>query len=161
MNNLINRDYHEVIGRVVQIEINNDLQLGNSLLPRIPFNMIGEMENQKIQEIDEDRPISLSDDEIEKLLPRLNFHVPESSYKLMEKKFIDEQDYWNMYELLNTYDDYKNMGKFATYVYARELCNLPVLENEYKKINNDVRTIKKCMKQLKNKNDKKNKKRSK
>jgi len=65
MNNLINRDYHEVIGRVVQIEINNDLQLGNSLLPRIPFNMIGEMENQKIQEIDEDRPISLSDDEIE------------------------------------------------------------------------------------------------
>ena len=60
-----------------------------------------------------------------------------------------------------TYDDYKNMGKFATYVYARELCNLPVLENEYKKINNDVRTIKKCMKQLKNKNDKKNNKRSK
>ena len=76
----------------------------------------------------------------------------------MEKKFIDEQDYWNMYELLNTYDEYKNMGKFAVYVYARELCNIPVVESEYKKINNDVRTLKKCMKQLKNKNEKKNKK---
>ena len=48
MNNLINRDYHEAIGRVVKFEVNNDLQLGNSLLPRIPYNMIGEMENQKI-----------------------------------------------------------------------------------------------------------------
>ena len=157
MNNLINRDYHETIGRVVKIEINNDLQLGNSLLPRIPFNMIGEMENQKIEKIDDDKPIALSDNELEQLIPRLNFNLPECNYKLMEKKFIDEKDYWNMYELLNTYDSYKNMGKFATYVYARELCNCPIEDAEYKKINNDVRTIKKCMKQIKNKNQKKNK----
>ena len=157
MNNLINRDYHEAIGRVVKIEINNDLQLGNSLLPRIPFNMIGEMENQKIEKIDDDKPIALSDNELEQLIPRLNFNLPECNYKLMEKKFIDEKDYWNMYELLNTYDSYKNMGKFATYVYARELCNCPIEDAEYKKINNDVRTIKKCMKQIKNKNQKKNK----
>ena len=158
MNNLINRDYHETIGRVVKFEINNDLQLGNSLLPRIPYNMVGEMENQKIQKIDEDKPIALCDDELEKLIPRLNFNLPECNYKLMEKKFIDEKDYWNMYELLNTYDDYKAMGKFAVYVYARELCNCPMEDAEYKKINNDVRTLKKCMKQLKNKNEKKNKK---
>ena len=49
MNNLINRDYHEAIGKVIKVEINNDLQLGNSLLHRIPYNMVGEMENQKIQ----------------------------------------------------------------------------------------------------------------
>ena len=158
MNNLINRDYHEAIGKVIKVEINNDLQLGNSLLHRIPYNMVGEMENQKIQKIDEDKPIALSDDELDKLIPRLNFNLPECNYKLMEKKFIDEQDYWNMYELLNTYDDYKAMGKFAVYVYARELCNCPMEDAEYKKINNDVRTLKKCMKQLKNKNEKKNKK---
>lgn len=154
MNNLINRDYHEAIGRVVKIEINNDLQLGNSLLPRIPFNMIGEMENQKIEKIDDDKPIALSDNELEQLIPRLNFNLPECNFKLMEKKFIDENDYWNMYELLNTYDSYKNMGKFAVYVYSRELCNCPIEDNEYKKINNDIRTLNKCMKQLKNKNDK-------
>ena len=158
MNNLTNRDYHEVIGRIVKIEMNDDLRLGQELSKRIPYNMVGELEEQ-LKNKKDINPLSMDEEDLLKLIPRLNFNLPDSQYKLMEKQFMTDGDYWALMSLLEGYEHYQHMGKFALYVYCRELCGKPVSEAEFKQINNDNRTIKKSMKQLKNKALKKSKSR--
>ena len=37
MNTLFSRDFHEVFGKVIEIDMNNDIRLGNNLLDKIPF----------------------------------------------------------------------------------------------------------------------------
>jgi len=155
MNNLINHEFHETIGNIIKVEVNDDIRKGQELSQRIPYNYISEMENN-FKSITEDNPLGMNEEDLIKLIPRLNFNLPESNYRLMEKTLIENQDYFNLFDLFSTYDIYKNMNKFTLYSYCRNLCNKPILEKEYKKINQDLKLIKKSMKQINKKQLKKN-----
>jgi len=61
----------------MELEIPTAIKYGNELLDRIPFNQIEE--NNEIQTLD-----------IEELIPKLNFNLPDGNLKLMEKHFIQE-----------------------------------------------------------------------
>ena len=52
----------------------------------------------------------------------------------MEKKFIDNQDYWSLYELLKDMHPYNLTNDFAVYSYCRSMCRLPLMAEEYKRI---------------------------
>ena len=154
MNNILNRDYHEIVGPIIKIEMNEDLRLGNELITRIPYNYIGEQED--IFKTQNDlNPLAMSEEELKKLIPKLNFNLPDTKFKLMEKKFIDNQDYWSLFELLKDMHPYNLTNNFAVYSYCRSLCRLPIMPEEYKKINQDIKILKKNMKKIKNKNMKK------
>ena len=60
MNNLINRDYHEVIGKIIKFEMNDDLRLGQELLSKIPYNYIGEQEEIFKNEESEYNPLAMT-----------------------------------------------------------------------------------------------------
>ena len=45
MNNLINHEFHETIGNIIKVEVNDDIRKGQELSQRIPYNYISEMEN--------------------------------------------------------------------------------------------------------------------
>jgi len=155
MNNLINRDYHETIGKIIKFEVNEDLQRGNQYLDRIPYNYIGEMEEQLKRKPTEDTPLQMTDEQISGLYPRLCFNLPNNEFNMMESKFIDEKDHWNLMELLEKYPQYSGMSKMTLYSFCRNLCNNPITNEERKKINTDLKVIKKSMKHLNNKSVKK------
>ena len=46
MNNLLTRDFHEAIGDIIKVEMNDDLRLGNSLMNKIPYNQVEEVEEE-------------------------------------------------------------------------------------------------------------------
>jgi len=154
MNNILNRDFHETVGHIIKIEINDDLRLGNELVNRIPYNYIGEQE-QLFKTQTDLNPLAMSEEELKNLIPKLNFNLPDTKLRLMEKKFIDNQDYWSLYELIKDMHPYNLTNNFAVYSYCRSLCRLPLMADEYKKINQDLKSLKKSMKKIKNKNMKK------
>lgn len=154
MNNIVNRNFHEVVGPIIKFEMNEDLRLGNELVHRIPYNFIGEQEELFKTQTDYN-PLAMSEDELKKLIPKLNFNLPETKLRFMEKKFIDKQDYWSLYELLKDMHPYNLTNNFAVYSYCRALCRLPIMAEEHRKINQDLKTLKKAMKKIKNKNMKK------
>jgi len=154
MNNILNRNFHEIIGPIIKFEINEDLRLGNELVHRIPYNYIGEQEEVFKNQTDHN-PLAMTEHDLKKLIPKLNFNLPETKLRLMEKKFIDNQDYWSLYELLKDMHPYNLTNDFAVYSYCRSMCRLPIMADEYKRINQDLKSLKKSMKKIKSKSMKK------
>jgi len=154
MNNILNRNFHEIIGPIIKFEINEDLRLGNELVHRIPYNYIGEQEEVFKNQTDHN-PLAMTEHDLKKLIPKLNFNLPETKLRLMEKKFIDNQDYWSLYELIKDMHPYNLTNDFAVYSYCRSMCRLPLMADEYKRINQDLKSLKKSMKKIKNKSMKK------
>ena len=154
MNNILNRNFHEIIGPIIKIEMNDDLRLGNELVHRIPYNYIGEQEEVFKNQTDHN-PLAMTEHDLKKLIPKLNFNLPETKLRLMEKKFIDNQDYWSLYELIKDMHPYNLTNDFAVYSYCRSMCRLPLMAEEYKRINQDLKSLKKSMKKIKNKSMKK------
>lgn len=137
MNSLINRDYHECIGLVIPIEMNEDIRLGNALLDKIPFNQVEEVEE-----------VELVDDYFSKL----QFNTPNyDNTNMMEKILIEQKNYWGLYQMYLNTEPFKRLPKLSLYSFVRSLVGKPVMKSEYTKINNDVKAIKKSMKQIKKK----------
>jgi len=157
MNNLINRDFHEVIGKIVKFEMNEDLRLGQELLSKIPYNYIGEQEEIFKNQTTEDNPLAMSEEELKKLIPKVNFNLPETTLKLVEKSFIDSQQYWELYDLYEDTYPFSQLPKMTLYTYCRNCCGLPMTDEENKKIKQDMKTINKSMKLIKKKQMKKEK----
>ena len=44
MNIILDRDYHEVVGKLIKFEMTDEMRLGQELLSRIPYNYIEEQE---------------------------------------------------------------------------------------------------------------------
>lgn len=148
MNNLITRDFHEVIGRVIPVEMNEDIRLGNSLLDRIPTTMI-----QDLEEMGEQEPNNYIDES--ELYSQLRFNVAETKVNLIETILINNKDYWALYDLYLDTTPFNKLPKLSLYTYVRKLVNKPIIKSEYEKINNDIKSIKKSMKALKKKEYKK------
>ena len=157
MNNLINRDYHEVIGKIIKFEMNDDLRLGQELLSKIPYNYIGEQEEIFKNEESEYNPLAMTEEELSKLIPKLNFNLPETKLKLIEKIYIENNEYWELYELYEDTYPFSQLPKMTLYNYCRNCCGLPMTEEENRKIKQDLKSINKSMKQLNNKKIKKEK----
>lgn len=134
----MNRDYHEAVS-FLNPEISNSIRLGNELLSRIPtYNNNEELNN----------PYGLSQTDLIKLAPKLNFNTPDSELKYMEKKYIKEQNYMELMELLKNQYPYDKLEPLPLYSYCRKLCNIPVKKSEYEKIRRDMKAIKKSCKNI-------------
>lgn len=155
MNILTTRDYHEVIGDIIPMDIPEDLSLGNSLLPRIPQQqelICNEEEEEK------QTSVKLTKIEIMDLLPRINFNLPEEpDARLIEKMLISQGDYWGLYSIYKDQYPFKLLNSFVLYGYCRTLVNKPLTKGEYNKIQNDIRCIKKQSKIIEKRKLKKNK----
>jgi len=154
MNIILDRDYHEVVGKIIKFEMNNEMRLGQELLNRIPYNYIGEQE-ELFKKQGDYNPLAMSDTDLEALIPKLNFNLPDTKLRLMEKKFIENKDYWNLFELIKDEHPYNLTNDFAVYSYCRSMCRLPIMADEYKRINQDLKSLKKSMKKIKSKSMKK------
>tara|TARA_R110002020_G_scaffold165110_3_gene352426 strand:- start:5886 stop:6377 length:492 start_codon:yes stop_codon:yes gene_type:complete len=154
MNIILDRDYHEVVGKIIKFEMNNEMRLGQELLNRIPYNYIGEQE-ELFKKQGDYNPLAMSDTDLEALIPKLNFNLPDTKLRLMEKRFIEKKDYWNLFELIKDEHPYNLTNDFAVYTYCRALCGMPVSPEEHRKINQDLKTLKKGMKQINKKKIKK------
>ena len=156
MNILVNRDYHEVIGEIIPIDIPEDLRLGNSLLDRIP--QITEFTEGNDIDDEIKTKINMGEDEIKSLLPRLNFNLPEEMEgKMMEKIFISQGDYWGLYELYKTKYPFSLLNSYVLYSYCRTLVKNPITKADYNKISSDIKTINRQKKIIEKKKWKKNK----
>lgn len=142
----MNRDYHEAVF-FLNPEITNSIRLGNELLSRIPMNNIQEETN----------PYELSQKDLIKLAPKLNFNTPDSELKFMEQKYIKEQNYMDLMELLKNQYPYNKLEPMPLYSYCRKLCNIPVKKCEYEKIRRDMKAIKKSCKSINGNSFKKSK----
>jgi hypothetical protein len=154
MNDLLTRDYHEVIGDIIKIDMNQDFRLGSILLDRIPYNFIGEQE-ELFKNKTEDNPLAMSEDELKKLIPKLNFNLPDTKLRFIEKKLIEEKNYMDLMELYKDEYPYKNMDSIHLYSYCRTLIGNPISSEEYSKIRQDLKSIKRNMKKIESKQMKK------
>ena len=154
MNDLLTRDYHEAIGNIIKIDMNKEFRLGNMLLDRIPYNYIGEQE-ELFKNKSEENPLAMSEDELKKLIPKLNFNLPDTKYRLIEKKFIEEKNYFELIDLYKDEYPFKFMDSFNLYSYCRALVGKPIKSEEYCKIRSDLKFIRKHMNKIKNKQMKK------
>ena len=98
MNSLFSRDFHEVIGKVIEIDMNDNIRLGNNLLDRIPFSQDFKKEEEDINNID-----------VSDFYTQLRFNIAETKEILIEKLLIDSKDYWGLYDL---YCDVPPYNKF-------------------------------------------------
>jgi len=149
MNNLLTRDFHETVGKVIPVEMNDDIRLGNALLDRIPTTMVQDLK-------EEDEP----EEEIEcidarNLYSQLRFNVGDTKVNLIETILIKNKDYWALYDLYQETPPWNKLPKLSLYTYVRRLVNEPLLKTEYEKINSDIKSIKKSMKRLEKKKYKK------
>jgi len=136
MNKLVNRQYHECL-KYMEIEIPSAIKYGNDLLDRIPFNQLEE--NNEMSKLN-----------IEELIPMLNLNLPEGNLKLMEKYFIEEKDHISLTELLKTQEPYNKLDPILLYYFCRNMVGNPVKMVEKKRIQNDIKALKKATKQLEN-----------
>tara|TARA_R100000700_G_C3177297_1_gene152430 strand:- start:2701 stop:3225 length:525 start_codon:yes stop_codon:yes gene_type:complete len=156
MNIILDRDYHEVVGKLIKFEMTEEMRLGQELLSRIPYNYIGEQEELFKNKTDLN-PLAMSEEDLSALIPKLNFNMPETKLRFMEKLFIEKKDYWSLFELIKDEHPYNLTNDFAVYTYCRQLCGMPVTNEEHRKIQQDLKTLKKGMKQIENKKMKKKK----
>ena len=154
MNDLLNRDYHEAIGDIIKIDMNKEFRLGNMLLDRIPYNYIGEQE-ELFKNKSEENPLAMSEDELKKIIPKLNFNLPNTKFRLIEKKFIEEKNYFELIDLYKNEHPYSLMDTMHLYSYCRALVGKPIKTEEYCKIRSDLKSIKKNMKKIQTKQMKK------
>jgi len=121
----------------MEIEIPSAIKYGNDLLDRIPFNQLEE--NNEMSKLN-----------IEELIPMLNLNLPEGNLKLMEKYFIEEKDHISLTELLKTQEPYNKLDPILLYYFCRNMVGNPVKMVEKKRIQNDIKALKKATKQLEN-----------
>ncbi len=121
----------------MEIEIPSTIKYGNDLLDRIPFNQLEE--NNEMSKLN-----------IEELIPMLNLNLPEGNLKLMEKYFIEEKDHISLTELLKTQEPYNKLDPILLYYFCRNMVGNPVKMVEKKRIQNDIKALKKATKQLEN-----------
>jgi len=119
----------------MEIEIPSAIKYGNDLLDRIPFNQLEE--NNEMSKLN-----------IEELIPMLNLNLPEGNLKLMEKYFIEEKDHISLTELLKTQEPYNKLDPILLYYFCRNMVGNPVKMVEKKRIQNDIKALKKATKQL-------------
>lgn len=156
MNDLLTRDYHEVVGGILKVEMNEDFRLGTQLLDRIPYNYIGEQE-ENFKNISDYNPLAMTEEELKGLIPKLNFNLPDTKLRLVEKKFIDNKNYWELFDLYKGEYPYNLMNDMGLYSFCRQLVGLPITNEEYVKIRSDMKAIKKNMKHIQSKQTKKKK----
>jgi hypothetical protein len=154
MNSLLMRDYHEVIGTIVKVELNDDLRLGNALIDRIPYNYVGEQEELFKNQSDYN-PLAMNEEDLKNLIPKLNFNLAETNLRFMEKKFIDDKDYWSLYELYQDEYPYNLMDSMTLYSFCRTMIGRPITNEEFIRIRQDMKSIGKSMKTIKNSQTKK------
>ena len=148
MNNLLTRDFHECVGKVIPVEMNEDLRLGNSLLDRIPTTQVQDF-------ITEQKENGITHITISDLYTKLRFNVAETKVKMIEQMLIENKDYWGLFDMYENVDPYNKLPKLSLYSFCRGLVGNPMLKSEYSKINQDIKSIKKSMKALEKKNYKK------
>lgn len=156
MNDLLTRDYHEVVGNILKIEMNEDFRLGNALIDRIPFNYIGEQE-ENFKEVSDYNPLAMTEEELRALIPKLNFNLPDTKLRLVEKGFIEKKNYWELYELYKGEYPFNLMNDMSLYSYCRSIVGMPMTNDEFVKIRKDMKSIKKNMKHINSKQIKKKK----
>ena len=98
MNKLLSREYHEAVGNVVKVDLNKDIALGQALLDRVPYNYIDEQE-ASFKVVSDDNPLAMTEDELMKLIPKINFNLPDSDIRMAEKMMIEQGNYWDLLEL--------------------------------------------------------------
>ena len=99
--------------------------------------------------------IKKDEEELKKLIPKLNFNLPDTKYRLIEKKFIEEKNYFELIDLYKDEYPFKFMDSFNLYSYCRALVGKPIKSEEYCKIRSDLKFIRKHMNKIKNKQMKK------
>lgn len=149
MNNLLTREFHEVIGKVIPVEMNEDIRLGNALLDRIPTTIVQDLQEEEEEEVE------CECIDARELYNQLRFNVGETKVNLIENILIQNKDYWSLYDLYLETPPWNKLPKLSLYTYVRRLVNKPLIKTEYEKINNDIKSIKKSMKALKKKKYKK------
>lgn len=154
MNDLLTRDYHEAIGGIIKIDMYKEFRLGSMLLDKIPYNYIGEQE-ELFKNKSEQNPLAISEDELKKLIPKLNFNLPDTNLRFMEQEFIKNKDYWSLFELLKNEHPYNLIDDMQLYSYCRALVGKPIKPDEYCKIRSDLKFIRKNMRKIQTKQMKK------
>ena len=154
MNNLLTRDYHEAIGDIIKIDMNKEFRLGNMLSDKIPYNYIGEQEELFKNKSDEN-PLAITEIQLKELIPKLNFNLPNTKFRLIEKKFIEEKNYFELMDLYKDEYPYNLIDTMHLYSYCRTLVGKPIKSEEYCKIRSDLKFIRKHMNKIKNKQMKK------
>lgn len=154
MNNLLTRDFHEAIGDIIKVEMNDDLRLGNSLMNKIPYNQVEEVQDENKRK--EENPLQVSEEECRDLVYKIAFNQPETQLKYVENLFIKSKNYMGLYYYYkhNVYP-YNRMDNFALYTFCRTICGKGMTQVEHKKIRDDLKSIKKSMDLLKKKAKKK------
>jgi hypothetical protein len=139
MDKLVNRQYHEILN-YMDLDIPKNVKYGNELLDRIPF-----FNNDDIDK--NDNKLNIED-----LMSKLNFNLPNDKFKFMEKYFIERQDHIGLSELLKEHPPYNKIEARLLYYYCRELVGNPVKKIEQKRIQQDLKAHKKAsMKQTEQK----------
>ena len=154
MNDLLTRDYHEAVGSIIKIDLNKEFRLGNMLLDKIPYNYIGEQE-ELFKNKSEQNPLAMSEIQLKELIPKLNFNLPNTKFRLIEKKFIEEKNYFELIHLYKNEYPYSLMDDMHLYSYCRALVGKAIKPDEYCKIRSDLKSIKKSMKKIQTKQMKK------
>lgn len=149
MNNLLTRDFHETLGKVIPVEMNEDIRLGNALLDRIPTTQVQDLG------FDTEKTSDIKCVDAEEFYTQLRFNVADTKINLIEQMLIEKKDYWGLYDMYNKVEPYDKLPKLSVYSFCRGLVGKPVLKSEYQKINQDIKSIKKSMKALEKKNYKK------
>lgn len=138
ISNIENREYHEIFN-YISPPLTKSFQLGNSLKDRIMYNQIEELEELKKIE----KSNKLNYDEYCELLPKLNLNIGDTNTKFISQHLIKIKDYNTMYQLLLQTPPFNNLPALQLYTYCRNICNKPISEKEFNKINADMNLLKK------------------
>jgi len=138
ISNIQNREYHEVFN-FINPPLTKSFQLGNSLKDRIPYNQVQELEELNKLE----KSNTLDYDEYCDLLPKLNFNIGDTNMKFISQTLIKQKNYFDMYELLLRTPPFNTLPPLQLYTYCRNICNKPISEKEFNKINADMNILKK------------------
>jgi hypothetical protein len=148
MNKLLSREYHEAVGNIVKVDLNKDIALGQALLDRVPYNYIDEQE-ESFKVVSDDNPLAMTEDELMKLIPKINFNLPDSDIRMAEKMMIEQGNYWDLLELKQQEYPFNMIPKMQLYTYCRALCNKEMSKEEMMRIKADIKFIEKNQKKLK------------
>jgi len=138
IDNIDNREYHEIF-HYINPTLTKSFQLGNDLMDRIPYNQVEELEQLfKIEKSNK-----LTYEEYTELLPKLNLTIGDSGTKFISNTLIKQKNYKDMIELLRQTPPFNSMDMLNLYSYARLICNKPISNKEFSKINADMNCLKK------------------
>ena len=162
MDRIVNRKFHEAIGEIVEVELTKELRKGEEYLEKVPYPFMQEssakgidITNEIVRDND-NKEKAFTEEEITEILnTKVNFNLPDTNLKWVEKIYIDSGDYWALYHMYRTQYPYKNCHKMLLYTYVRDLCKKPLTNTELKQIEGDKKCIKKALKLMDKKKMKK------